>query len=289
MRLEILRDDMGYQTEKRIEKNNSMEQNLEENRAYIANEVVVLNAPKIDQGAVDKKVNELAMKAIGEELSDYFGYRGPFRKGFKEYLDGIKPSHEFQIPDLVGLINDKIAQELSLQVDRAMAETYIPLLTECFVGVPKEFDFRLILEKFLDESKSDDPESFEVDFEVTRKTGKSSWGSLLSEIRRYTISDDKTTFEIDLEEDQSYGRDENGVWDWRTNGKWKIKVDMREYSDEKSYEVQIGTAQVKFPATRILLQDWGNRFRLAMLIADSRVTLKETEFSTDLLRTNFML
>ena len=130
----------------------------------------------IDQALIQKKANEAAEKAVLKEIKEYYtSYNSPFRKKIQEELQKQELSFAFDLPSILGNINEALKTEIQNIQNLAIANTYIPLINDVIRGFGKKITLTKILREIVD--KLYDPEIHDVDeFQFSyKKSEKYSW------------------------------------------------------------------------------------------------------------------
>jgi len=94
---------------------------------------------KLDEEKLQKAAEDAAMRGAIKEIEDYYtGYDSPFRKSVKKKLESMAPSIHFELPDILGLINDKLANEIDKIANNFVNHSVVQNVTSILVGVDKD-------------------------------------------------------------------------------------------------------------------------------------------------------
>lgn len=107
--------------------------------------------PVIDTELLQQKANEYAMKGAEDALKEFYtSYNSPYKKAIEENLKNKGLDHSFDIPDIVGVLNDRLTQEIDQLANAAIANSFVPLVKKFLTREEPEIKFSYILEKFIE-------------------------------------------------------------------------------------------------------------------------------------------
>lgn len=101
----------------------------------------------IDKKASQEKVNQYAQQGAEKAIMEYFtSYNSPYTKAIKESLEASVPKNGYKLdlPDLMSLINEAMSSELNGMANKAVAQTFIPMISN-IASAPKKINFSEIL------------------------------------------------------------------------------------------------------------------------------------------------
>src|SRR6476661_4245160 len=102
--------------------------------------------PVINTEVLQQKANEYAMKGAEEALKGFYtSYNSPYKKAIEENLKNKGLDHSFNIPDIVGVLNDKFSQEIDLIANTAIAKSFVPMIKQILTREDAEVKFSDIL------------------------------------------------------------------------------------------------------------------------------------------------
>lgn len=218
---------------------------------------------KIDFDLVQQKVNEAATQGIIKALNEYFtGYDSPFQKNIKSQLDEVYSKKKLKIPNVLGLLNEKLEKEAITLANTAFPTTYIQQIKELVVGyLPNKITTRDLFIKFI-ESKNDDDES-EYSGSI-EKNDEYSWYNA-----EFKYQDEKYHFTLH--------KNHNG------NGYKILSLINENYkSNMGTIHVESGDAKIHFPITLATLDDPFQLFLAKLYLSQTEIELTDTEFDSDM-------
>jgi len=132
--------------------------------------------PTIDVEKLQQAANEYALKGAIEVIKEYYsGYKSPYKEAIQKQLDEKGVSVHIELPDIIGILNQKLSHEIDKIANTALAKTYIPLVQNMLVREEKEVKFSDILRAFIRETDSEINDGCYVEIE---KHEKYSWLSI---------------------------------------------------------------------------------------------------------------
>ncbi len=216
---------------------------------------------QINQEEIDKIAKEAATKAISDELNKYFNnYDSPFRKKLREALEAKELPFSFQLPDIIAVINDKIAQEIDIIANKALAETYIPWVRKTLTRAEPTVMFSDILYIFVKELSIDKRGECEVEVDYNNRFGwyivKLTHGDIEYELTLHSKDKDKNSFQLLSLPNQGYDR---------FNGKTEATIQLQD-------------GILKVPFSRNILNDNFIGYVASLVIAKSEIIMDSTDF-----------
>ena len=211
---------------------------------------------KLDQKKIEEMANEMAMEAIKSELKDFYtSYNSPYREAIKEHLKSKKPNIFLDLPDIIGIMNDTLSDQIDKMAHAAIANTYVPMVNDIILDVDKEVKMSDILQKYVNNSY-DDFEDYSVSIDE-----RSDYGWL-------TIS---------LE-----GGEEPCEFTFHVKDKEKKTYHLLglPYINEKYGEttkLTVGSKTIEMPYTRNLLGNQFISYLAGLIISDTTITI-DTEY-----------
>ena len=111
-----------------------------------------LEQPKIDIKLIQEKANEAAEKAYLSAIEDYYtSYQSPYKKMIKSELEKQKMSYAMELPDVMAKINEALSNEIDIIANNAIANSYIPMVTNSLIGLEKEITLSWFLKETINE------------------------------------------------------------------------------------------------------------------------------------------
>lgn len=233
--------------------------------------------PVIDTNLLQQKANEYAMKGAEEALKEFYtSYNSPYKKAIEENLKNKALDHSFNIPDIVGVLNEKFSQEIDLIANAAIAKSFVPMIKEFLIRENAEIKFSAILKKFIEVTDFDRDEIDIDDYTVEKIEDNSK--SYSSSFFQYQISNRKTGYELRFYKNSEgitittlpYRQEENG----RYNRGYEIKQVMKVSLD--------GGATLELPFTKGVLEDRFISFIARLVIGNNKIVFDVQDFDEDM-------
>lgn len=159
-----------------------------------------LEQPKIDIKVIEKRAKEAAEKAYLSEIDSYYtDYSSPYKKMIKAELEKQKFNFGMKLPDILSTIQKALSDEVDAIANRAIANTYIPMISDALIGLPKNITMTEFLKEVV-EAIEPERNEFE-DFSFSYKKNESH-GWLSCE-----LTTPETNYEFTLHTKDYYGDD----------------------------------------------------------------------------------
>jgi hypothetical protein len=122
---------------------------------------------KINQEQLQVAIDKATLKGAIEVINDYYtGYNSPYKKALREELENKKINTTgIKLPDIIGLINEKLSKEIEIIANNAVAQTFLPMLQDSIFRHEKEVKFSDIVKKLIEEHSIDDGDDWEIELE----------------------------------------------------------------------------------------------------------------------------
>lgn len=229
--------------------------------------------PTIDLNALQEKANIAAQKGAEEAIKEFYtGYNSPYMAAIKKNLENKSTDVNFEIHDIIGVINEGLSKEVDKIANTAIAKTFMPLVTKMLTRAPKEINLSEVLTKYIELADFDrDDEDFE---EYTIEKYSNHEGSSLSE----------TFFHIKIESP-------NRNYDLHFYAKDKSKPNCAElcglptepYSRNigphtKTMKLSIDGATLEMPFTKDILSDPFMSYCATLVLAQTQIEMDCDDF-----------
>lgn len=233
--------------------------------------------PQIDTKVLQEKANEYAMKGALDALKEYYtGYNSPYKKAIEENLKNKGVDHTIEIPDIIGILNDSISQEVDMIANNAVAKSFVPLVKRFLTRADAEVNFSDILKEFIEYSEYKSDEDLEIDdYSVAEVKNDGSFMYL-------TISNNKISFELHFYKKSR--KDEPEVYELYTLPYVKDnndKYSSRTFS-EKKMKISLDGVSLELPFTPRVLEDEFMSYIATLIIANSQISFDVKDFSDEL-------
>ncbi|MCT4253019.1 hypothetical protein HZP37_18155 [Elizabethkingia anophelis] len=238
--------------------------------------------PVINTELLQQKANEYAMKGAEDALKEFYtSYNSPYKKAIEENLNNKGLDHSFDIPDIIGVLNDKLSHEVDQIANAAIAKSFVPLVKKFLTREEPEIKFSYILEKFIErtdyeyKSKNGDVDRYDYSAErINEKYDsffdyKISNGKIGYELRFYQREQDKIEI-MSL----PYLIDEDGKSRYRHEVQEKMKVSL---DDGVSLEL---------PFVKGILEDDFVSFIARLVIGNNNIIFDVEDFEDDMFPNN---
>lgn len=128
-----------------------------------------LQNPKIDIKKIEEAANAAAEKAYLKEIEDYYtGYGSPYREMIQEGLKTQKFKYPLELPNILEKINSSLSAEVDKIANTAIANSYIPMVSDALVGMKKNLKLSELLKKVIEEIEPDEEETDDFSFSYTK-------------------------------------------------------------------------------------------------------------------------
>ncbi|MCT3693467.1 hypothetical protein HZQ92_18015 [Elizabethkingia anophelis] len=250
---------------------------LKQNNLNMENIIPVINTELLQQ-----KANEYAMKGAEDALKEFYtSYNSPYKKAIEENLNNKGLDHSFDIPDIIGVLNDRLSHEVDQIANAAIAKSFVPLVKKFLTREEPEIKFSYILEKFIErtdyEYKSKNGDIDRYDYSAERINEK--YDSFFD----YKISNGKIGYELRFyqrEQDKieimslPYLIDEDGKSRYRHEVQEKMKVSLDD------------GASLELPFVKGILEDDFVSFIARLVIGNNNIIFDVEDFEDDMFPNN---
>lgn len=231
--------------------------------------------PVIDIPTLQEKANEFAMKGAIETLKEFYsGYNSPYRKALEESLKTKAIDGMIDIPDILGILNDGISQQVDIIANTAIAETYLPLVKRFLTRAEPEAKLSDILKEFIRYTGFEYRNEYKpshYEFEVESDDGYFMY---------INISNNSTSFRLAFSL-KSKKEDPKKVYELFTLPRHNHKKEITSHYNQ-TMELSFGGATLKMPFTKGVLDDDFISYIARMVIAKTQVTIDVDDFEEDL-------
>jgi hypothetical protein len=223
----------------------------------------VLNVEQLQQ-----KANEFAQKGAEECIKEFYtGYNSAYKKSIEENLKGKTISDwPLGLPDIVGVLNEKIIAEFDDIANTAIAQTLIPYAKELLNRTKDVVPFSEILAKFI-ESEYDKEDDDSEDFICEVSKSNHGWLNVV-------LSNSELSLDLTLHtKKEAY-----------ENPTYQILSLPRDNSKNygRNMVVKVGDVSIEMPITTGLLKNKFTAFVASMLISRSEIIMDVTDFDEDM-------
>lgn len=235
--------------------------------------------PVLNLEQLQQKANEYAQKGAEETIKEFYcGYNSPYKKAIEEDMKHKAVVNNFDIPDIIAVLNQKISTEIDMIANTAIAKTFIPLIKNFLVREEAEIKFSDILRKFIEFTNFDYDDCEISNYEVNKITDRHSSNSLNEMFPTYKITNGKIGFEIHFHKDKEkatimslpYSLTESGKYyrEFERNDKMKLSID--------------GGVTLELPFVRGVLDNDFIRYCARIIIGNCNVIFDVEDFDEDM-------
>lgn len=233
-----------------------------------------LPMPELDMNEIASKAKEFAMKGALETIKEFYtGYNSPYRKAIEEELKKKQISWPFDLPDIMGLINDSLIHEINTVANTAVAKTFVPIVKEFLVREPAEILFSDFLKKFIEYTGFEHDDDLQRDdYTVSvEKNERHGWLNI-------HISSGEKSYEFTFHESNSNKKEGE-------KQKYQLLSLGHSTRDEykQSFKLKIGdNATLELPYTREVLSDKVISYVARLVIGNTKITIDCRDFDDDM-------
>lgn len=131
-----------------------------------------LEQPKIDIKSIQERANAAAEKAYLKEIEEYYtSYNSPYRRLIEEELNKQKFHYGMKLPNIMGKLNEALSKEIDTIANNAIANSYIPMVSNALVGLDKEITLSFLLKEIIKELEPERDVFDEFSFEFKKDKG----------------------------------------------------------------------------------------------------------------------
>lgn len=243
--------------------------------------------PVINTELLQQKANEYAMKGAEDALKEFYtSYNSPYKKAIEDNLQNKGVDNTFDIPDIIGVLNDKFSQQVDEIANSAIAKTFIPMVKKFLTRENDEIKFSEILEAFIKRTDFEYNDLDYDDYTVEKITEYDDSPILINTFFSYQISNGELGYELkfyrnkrkDSEEvtitSLPYLLDNSGKYNSRYETQQKMKISLD------------GGATLELPFTKGVLDDDFTSFIARLVIGNNKIIFDTHEFDEDMFPQN---
>ncbi len=235
--------------------------------------------PVLNLELLQQKANEAAMKGAQNAIEEFYNsYNSPYKKAIEANLTNKGVDGNFDIPDIIGVLNDKFSQEIDKIANTAISKSFIPLVKNFLIREDSEIKFSDILKTFIKDSGFDsDDDLYSDDYTVEKVEDDSK--SYKSSFVQYQVSNGKIGYEL-----RFYKKDEKLTtlialpYMLDDNGKY-----YRSYESKQTMKISLdGGATLEMPFTKGILENPFVSFIARLVIGNNNIIFDVEDFDEDM-------
>ncbi len=229
-----------------------------------------LKLPELNTQELTEKAREYAMKGAIQEIQEFYsGYSSPFRKAIREYLESKTTSIHLELPDIVGLINEALSQEIDKIANNSIAETFIPLAKDALTRIKGDVKFSDLLKTFLNSCKEDFKDNYRPELSVEESGHR--WLDVSIEYEDYAGA----TIEYKL----TLHKDFDGSGKYRIFSLPRTEVP---YNYTKMMKLSNGDATIEMPFMRDTLKDSFTSYIARIILSETLIEMDCNDFEEEM-------
>ncbi len=235
--------------------------------------------PVLNLELLQQKANEAAQKGATDAINEFYnGYNSPYKKAIEENLKTKGVDCNFDIPDIIAVLNEKLSSEIDMIANTAISKTFIPLVKDFLIRENSNINFSDILKKFIEHTEFNYKDKKIIDYTVEKVERENSSSSLRDTFPVYRISDGTTGFEIHF-----YNSNESTTIMSLPYVLINNKNYYREYEVKETMKISLdGGATLELPFRRGILENNFVRYCARLVIGNSNIKFDCTDFSEDM-------
>jgi hypothetical protein len=228
--------------------------------------------PVIDPKILQEKANEAAMQGAIKEIENFYtGFNSPYRESIKSELEAKGLKYNMELPDIIGILNERLTQEIDKIANTAIAESFVPMVSSFLTRADPEMKFSEVLKVLIDETRFDHDDHDQSDYRVSVKREDKYFLYL-------TINMPGKEYEVGF---SSVGEERHAP----NKRAWKVMTLPRSGSvryPESTMKLSLeGGANLEIPFTRGVLEDDVIRFFARILLAKTKIYFDVEDFEED--------
>jgi len=222
--------------------------------------------PQLDISILQQKANEYAMAGATKTIEDFYaGYNSPFRKAVEDELKKVSiDTHKIALPDIIGILNEQLTKKIDEIANEAIAKSFVPLVNRFLTGLNKELLFSDVLKEFIEVTKEDSDDHYEVSVEPNYRH---NWLNV-------NISKGEMNYEFTLH--QTFASERSGPP--------KYHLLSLPYNSEKhkpTMKLSIDGVKLEMPFTSGILEDRFISYLAKTIISQCEITMDCKDFDEE--------
>ncbi len=239
--------------------------------------------PVLDLELLQKKANEAAQKGAIDALNEFYnGYNSPYKKAIQENLINKGVDNNFDIPDIIAVLNEKLSSEIDLIANTAISKTFIPFVKDFLIRENSTVNFSDILKKFIEHTDYKSDDKLISDYTVEKVENHDRNSSLNDSFPVYRISNGTIGYEIHFYNNKESITIISLPYTLNDNKKY-----YREYEVKETMKISLdGGVTLEMPFRRSVLENDFVRYCARLVIGNSNIIFDCTDFSEDMFPEN---
>lgn len=238
--------------------------------------------PILDLETLQKKANEYAMKGAEEAMKEFYSsWNSPYRKAIEEHLQNKGIGVNFEIPDIVASINEKLSAEVDIIANTAISKTFIPLIKDFLTRESPEINLSDVLKQFIQSTDYEYNDQDQDDYRVELYDSYPDSNVLRGRFFSLEITNGENGYKLSLHVDEkdkkfctitalpSYEY-ESRKFSHTDNSNKKMKLSLE------------GGATLEMPFVTGVLQDSFTRYCARLIMGNTKILMDCDSFEEDM-------
>lgn len=243
--------------------------------------------PVINTELLQQKANEYAMKGAEDALKEFYtSYSSPYKKAIEENLKNKGVDNTLDIPDIIGVLNEKLSQQVDEIANTAIAKTFVPMVKKFLTREDAEIRFSYILQKFIERTDFEGNDLDIEDYTVNKITKYDESPSLIDTFFSYQISNGEIGYELSFYRNKHNEKEEITVsslpYLLDNYGKYN-----RRYETQQKMKISFdGGATLELPFVKGVLDDDFTSFIARLVVGNNTIVFDVEDFDEDMFPRN---
>lgn len=236
-----------------------------------------LKQPTIDIKKIQETANAAAEKAYLKEVEEYYtSYNSPYRKLIKQELEKQEFQWSMSLPKIMTKINESLEKEIDIIANNAILNSYIPMVSDTLIGLPKELKISFFLKEIIKELEPESDQFDEFNISIV-KDDQYDWLNC-------ELSTPDNYYEFVLHTVKDYNADKNKIEEKQTYQVLSFPTSKQVGKKYNSSNMIIYKDDIKIemPFTPNILQDKVLKLFFKMMLNNSNIEIDTKEFTEDM-------
>lgn len=223
----------------------------------------------VDVAKLQEAANAAALKGAIQVIEEYYtGYSSPFKEGIEASLKKSGTSYNFELPDVVALINDTLSAEVDKIANLAIAQTYLPMVKQVLMRAEPKMLFSEFLKKIIDEFSLEYMEDVSIEVEEDDRHG---WLSITLTVKDVEYKCTLHTFKF------NYAAGEKKTYHFLS-----LPYSYHNSRHERSMKIEFEGGKIEMPFTPDILRNNLARIMAPLVLANTEITMDCNDFDEDM-------
>lgn len=220
--------------------------------------------PVLNIEQLQEKANEFAQEGFLKYMKEYYtGYSSPYQKALSEHFENANTNFSFDLPDIVGVLNDMVSQEVDKIANAAIANTFLPKVRKMLTRVEGPVYFSAILRKSIEDGYNVSFNDCEVSVEEHQTYG---WLSV-----NITVEDKSYEFTLHKIDKSANGKTYN-----------LLGLPNKYSTKNQSMRIEVDGAKIEMPFSANILHDGFTSYLASLILSDVEIIIDQEEFDYEM-------